>query len=216
MKSHFEILKQLLDEKIIAIVRLDNAEYFIEVARALKAGGVSIVEFSFTTPGTLDMLKQVSAHLGDDALIGAGTILDPETARLAILAGAQFVVTPTVNLATIEMCKSYGKPIVAGAMTPTEVLTAFEAGADLVKVFPVNSVGGPDYIKAVLAPLPQLRLVPTGGVNAENAASYLKAGAVAVAVGGNLVDKKAVVNRDWTTITAEARRLVTAVKITYV
>lgn len=140
-------------------------------------------------------------------MIGAGTVLDPETARAAILAGAEFIVTPTFNPATIEMCKRYGKPIVTGAMTPTEMLTAWGAGADLIKVFPVNAIGGPDYIKSVLAPLPQLRLVPTGGVNAENAASYLKAGAVAVAVGGNLVDKKTVADGNWAAITAEAQRL---------
>jgi len=212
MKSHFQILGKILDEKIIAIVRLDSAEHFIEVAKALKAGGISVIEFTLTTPGALDMLKEVSAHFGEDALIGAGTILDPETARAAILAGAEFIVTPTFNPATIEICKRYGKPIAAGAMTPTEMLSAWQAGADLIKVFPVSNIGGADYIKAVLAPLPQLRLVPTGGVNAENAAQYFKAGAVVIAVGGNLVDKKAVSRSDWTAITAEAQRLVAAVK----
>ncbi|MBU2609836.1 MAG: bifunctional 4-hydroxy-2-oxoglutarate aldolase/2-dehydro-3-deoxy-phosphogluconate aldolase, partial [Chloroflexi bacterium] len=166
----------------------------------------------FSTPGALDMVKEASAHFGDEVLLGAGTVLDPETARAAILAGAQFIVTPTVNLATIEMCKRYGKPIVAGALTPTEMLTVWEAGADLVKVFPASAIGGPDYIKAVLAPLPQLRLVPTGGVSADNAAQFLKAGAAAVAVGGNLVDKKAVARGDWAAITAEAQRLVAVVR----
>jgi len=212
MKSHFEILKQLLDEKIIAIVRLDSAEHLVKVAEALKAGGISAIEFTLSTAGALDMVKEASARFSDEALIGAGTVLDPETARAAILAGAEFIVTPTFNPATIEMCKRYGKPIVAGAMTPTETLTAWQAGADLIKVFPVNVIGGPDYIKSVLAPLPQLRLVPTGGVNADNAASYLKAGAVAVAVGGSLADKSAVARGDWTAITAEAQRLVSAVR----
>lgn len=212
MRSHFEILKQILDEKIIAIVRLDSAEHLIKVAEALKAGGISAIEFTLSTPGALEMVKEASAHFRGEALIGAGTVLDPETSRAAILAGAEFIVTPTFNLATIEMCKRYGKPIVAGAMTPTEMLNAWGASADLIKVFPVNSIGGPDYIKSVLAPLPQLRLVPTGGVNADNAASYLKAGAVAVAVGGNLVDKNAVSRGDWQAITAEARRLVSVVR----
>ena len=139
-------------------------------------------------------------------------MLDPETARAAILAGAEFIVTPTVNLDTIAMCKRYGKPVVAGAMTPTEMLTVWKAGADLVKVFPARDIGGPDYIKAVLAPLPQLRLVPTGGVSADNAVQYLKAGAAAVAVGGNLVSKKTVGDEDWGGITAEAQRLVTVVR----
>ncbi|MFH1909308.1 MAG: bifunctional 4-hydroxy-2-oxoglutarate aldolase/2-dehydro-3-deoxy-phosphogluconate aldolase, partial [Chloroflexota bacterium] len=192
MKSHFEILTSLLEEKIVAIVRLDSGEQLVKVAEALKAGGISAIEFTFSTPGALDMVKEASAHFGDEVLLGAGTVLDPETARAAILAGAQFIVTPSVNLATIAMCKRYGKPIVAGAMTLTEIMTVWEAGADLVKVFPASAIGGPDYIKAVLAPLPHLRLVPTGGVSADNAAQFLKAGAAAVAVGGNLVDKKAV------------------------
>jgi 2-dehydro-3-deoxyphosphogluconate aldolase/(4S)-4-hydroxy-2-oxoglutarate aldolase len=211
MRSHFEILKKILDEKIIAIVRLDSAEHFVEVADALKAGGITVVEFTLTTSGALDKLKEVAAHFGNEMLIGAGTVLDPETARAAILAGAEFIVTPTFNPATIEMCKRYGKPIVAGALTPTEMLNAWQAGADLIKVFPVGNLGGVDYIKAVLAPLPQLRLVPTGGVNAENAASYLKVGAVAIAVGGNLVDKNLVKRGEWNSITAEAQRLVTIV-----
>jgi 2-dehydro-3-deoxyphosphogluconate aldolase/(4S)-4-hydroxy-2-oxoglutarate aldolase len=212
MKSHFETLQHLLTEKAVAIVRLDSGEQLVQVAEALKAGGISAIEFTFSTPGALDMLKAASARFGEDVLLGAGTVLDPETARAAILAGAEFIITPTINLETIEMCKRYGKPIVAGAMTPTEMLTVWEAGADLVKVFPASNIGGPDYIKAVLAPLPQLRLVPTGGVNADNAAQYLKAGAAAVAVGGNLVKKEAVASGDWGAITAEAQRLVAAVR----
>ena len=212
MKSHFEILNQLLEEKVVAIVRLDSGEKLVKVAQALKAGGISVVEFTCTTPGALEMVKEASTHFSGEVLIGAGTVLDPETARAAILAGTDFIVTPTTNLETIAICKRYGKPIVTGAMTPSEMLTAWEAGADLVKVFPVSNIGGPDYIKAVLAPLPQLRLVPTGGVSADNAALYLKAGAAAVAVGGNLVNKKAGENGDWAAITAEAQRLVAAAR----
>ena len=212
MKSHFEILNHLLLEKVVAIVRLDSGEKLVQVADALKKGGVTVIEFTCSTPGALDMVKETSARFGEDVLLGAGTVLDPETARAAILAGAEFIVTPTVNLETIAICKRYGKPVVTGAMTPTEMLTVWEAGADLVKVFPASNIGGPDYIKAVLAPLPQLRLVPTGGVSADNAAQYLKMGAAAVAVGGNLVNKKAVANGDWDTITAEAQRLVAVVR----
>jgi len=212
MKSHFDILKKILDEKIVAIVRLDSGEQLVRVAEALNAGSISVIEFTCSTPGTLDMIKEASGYFGEEVLIGAGTVLDPETARAAILAGAEFIVNPTINLGTIEICKRYGKPIIAGAMTPTEMLTVWEAGADLVKVFPASAIGGADYIKAVLAPLPQLRLAPTGGVSAENAAQYLKAGAVVVAVGGNLVDKKAVARGDWAAITAEAQRLVSAVR----
>jgi len=212
MKSHFEILNHLLTEKTVAIVRLDSGEKLVQVADALKKGGITVIEFTCSTPGALDMVKEASARFGGDVLLGAGTVLDPETARTAILAGAEFIVTPTANLDTIAMCKRYGRPVVAGAMTPTEMLTVWEAGADLVKVFPANNIGGPDFIKAVLAPLPQLRLVPTGGVSADNAAQYLKAGATAVAVGGNLVNKKAVANGDWDAIIAEAQRLVEAVR----
>ena len=212
MKSHFEILNQLLDEKVVAIVRLDSGEKLVKVAEALKAGGISAIEFTVSTPGAIDMIKEASATFGGEVLMGAGTVLDPETARAAILAGAEFIVTPTINLETLAICKRYGKSTVAGAMTPSEMLTAWEAGADLVKVFPVGNIGGAGYIKAVLAPLPQLRLVPVGGVSADNAAQFLEAGAVAVAVGGNLVNKKAVANGDWAAITAEAKRLVEAVR----
>jgi 2-dehydro-3-deoxyphosphogluconate aldolase/(4S)-4-hydroxy-2-oxoglutarate aldolase len=211
MESHHEILDQILKEMTIAIVRLEKSDDFIKVVEALKAGGISIVEFTLTTPGALVKLQEVSARFADEIVLGAGTVLDPETARAAILAGAQFIVTPTVNLSTVEMCKRYGKPIVAGAMTPTEMLAVWEAGADLVKVFPAGNLGGPQYIKAVLAPLPQLRLVPTGGVSADNAAQFLKAGAAAVAVGGSLVNKEAVASGDWAAITSEAQRLVKAV-----
>ncbi len=212
MKSHFEILKKILDEKIVAIVRLDSGEQLVRVAQALHAGGISVIEFTCSTPGALGMIKEASWRFGDEVLIGAGTVLDPETARTAILAGAEFIVNPAINLDTIEMCKRYGKPIIAGAMTPTEMLTVWEAGADLVKVFPANAIGGAEYIKAVLAPLPQLRLVPTGGVSADNAGQYLKAGAVAVAVGGSLVDKKAVALGDWAAITTESQKLASAVR----
>ncbi|MBM3125152.1 MAG: bifunctional 4-hydroxy-2-oxoglutarate aldolase/2-dehydro-3-deoxy-phosphogluconate aldolase [Chloroflexi bacterium] len=201
-----------MTEKIVAIVRLDEADQLVRVAEALKAGGITIIEFTCSTPGALDMVREASAHFGNQVLMGAGTVLDPETARAAILAGAQFIVNPTVNLDTIELCKRYGKPIISGAMTPTEILNVWEAGADLVKVFPISAVGGPEYIKAVLAPLPQLRLVPTGGVTTENSAAYLRAGAVAVAVGGGLVDKKAVARGDWAAITKEAERLVAVIR----
>jgi len=212
MKSHYETLQYLIREKAVAIVRLDSGEQLVKVADALKAGGITVIEFTMSTPGALDMVKESSTRFGGDVLLGAGTVLDPETARAAILAGAEFIVTPTGNLETIQMCKRYGKPIVVGAMTPTEMLTVWEAGADLVKVFPASNIGGPDFIKAVLAPLPQLRLVPTGGVSADNAAQYLKAGAAAVAVGGNLVNKNAVANENWSAIAAAAQKLMEVVR----
>ena len=211
MPAHFDILKRLIEGKVVAVVRLDNGDQLIKVAQALKAGGISAIEFTVPTPNSLEMIKQAATYFGDEVIIGAGTVLDPETARAAILAGAQFIVTPALKTATIELCHRYGKPIIPGALTPTEILSAWEAGADMVKVFPADSMG-PEYIKAVLAPLPQVRLAPTGGVSADNATSYLKAGATALGVGGKLVDKAAVSRGDWSAITAEAERLMNAVR----
>ena len=210
MQTHYDLLQRLISGKVIAVVRLDSGDELIQVAEALKSGGISAIEFTIPTPNSLEMIKQASAHFGDEVMMGAGTVLDPETARAAILSGAQFIVTPTLNLDTIELCRRYGKPVIPGGLTPTEILTAWQAGADMVKVFPA-SVGGPSYIKAVLAPLPQVRLAPTGGVSSENAAAYMQAGATGVGVGGKLVDKKAVANQDWGAIRAEAERLVAAV-----
>jgi 2-dehydro-3-deoxyphosphogluconate aldolase/(4S)-4-hydroxy-2-oxoglutarate aldolase len=210
MASHLEILSRLIAGKVVAVVRLDSGDQLIKVAEALKAGGISAIEFTIPTPNSLEMIKQASSHFGDEVLMGAGTVLDPETARAAIISGAQFIVTPAFNPKTIELCKRYGKPIIPGALTPTEILTAWEAGADMVKVFPADTMG-PGYIKAILAPLPQIRLVPTGGVSTENAAEFLKAGATALGVGGNLVSKAAVARSDWAAITAEARKLVQVV-----
>lgn len=211
MPSHFEILSRLLEGKVVAVVRLDSGDQLIKVAEALKAGGVTAIEFTVPTPGALEMIKQAAAHFGDEVLMGAGTVLDSETARAAILSGAQFIVTPALNLKTIQLCRRYGKPVIPGALTPTEILTAWEAGADMVKVFPADSMG-PGYLKAVLAPLPQVRLAPTGGISADNAADYLKAGATALGVGGKLVDKQAVARGDFSALTAEAQRLMQAVK----
>jgi 2-dehydro-3-deoxyphosphogluconate aldolase/(4S)-4-hydroxy-2-oxoglutarate aldolase len=211
MPSHFEILKRLMEGKVVAVVRLDSGDQLVKVAEALNAGGISAIEFTIPTPGALDMIKQATAYFGDAVIMGAGTVLDPETARAAILAGAQFIVTPALNPKTIELCHRYGKPIIPGAMTPTEILTAWEAGADMVKVFPADSLG-PAYLKAVLAPLPQVRLAPTGGISADNAAEYLKAGATALGVGGKLVDKSAVAKGDWAALTAEAQRLMEVVR----
>lgn len=210
--THFDILSQLMHDKIVAIVRLDSGEELMKVTEALKAGGISAIEFTLTTPGALEMIAQAKAAFGDSVLLGAGTVLDAETARAAILAGAEFIVTPATNFETIKLCKRYGKPVMPGALTPTEILNAWEAGADFVKVFPVSSMGGADYIKAVAAPLPQVRMAPTGGISADNAASFLKAGAVALGVGGKLVDKNVVAKGDWAAITAEAKKLVAVVK----
>ena len=196
---------------LIAIVRLDSSAELIDAARAIAAGGVSIIEFTLTTPGALQTIEESSRELGGQVLIGAGTVLDAETARAAILAGAEFVVAPTLNPEVIQMCRRYGKVVIPGAYTPTEILHAWELGADFVKVFPAE-VGGPAYIKAVRAPLPQVKMIPVGGVSLETAGAFIRAGAVALGVGSNLVNKKAVAERRFDQLTATAKALSQAVQ----
>ena len=207
-----ENLKRIIDCGVTAIVRFELSEQLVQVARAIKAGGVDIIEFTMTTPNALAIIEESAREFGDEVLLGAGTVLDAETARAAILAGAEFIVSPTLSRATIEVCRRYSKIVIPGTMTPTEILTAWEWGADLIKVFPVSQIGGPGYIKAVLAPLPQVKLVPTGGVNLENAADFIRAGAVAVAAGSSLVRKKAIAEGDFETLTETARKFAAAVR----
>ncbi|MGE5140377.1 MAG: bifunctional 4-hydroxy-2-oxoglutarate aldolase/2-dehydro-3-deoxy-phosphogluconate aldolase [Rudaea sp.] len=195
---------------IIAIVRFDSSEELIQVARAIRKGGVRAIEFTMTTPNALEMIECSAREFGDDVLLGAGTVLDQETARAAILAGAQFIVAPTLNQQVIELCHRYSKVVVPGAFTPTEILSAWEMGADLVKVFPAE-FGGPEYLKAVRAPLPQVKLVPVGGVSLENAGAFIKAGASAIAVGGNLVKKSAIAAKRFDELTGLAQQFVDAV-----
>lgn len=183
-------LQRVLDLGLVAIIRAPSGERLLEVAEALHAGGIDVIEVTFTVPGAVDIIKLLKEKIGDRVLLGAGTILDPETARAAILAGAEFIVTPTVNPDVIRLCQRYGKVVMSGAFTPTEILTAWEAGADIVKVFPAE-VGGPGYLKAIHGPLPQVRLLPTGGVNLDTLASFVKAGACAVGLGSALVEKEA-------------------------
>src|SRR5437660_1084706 len=157
-------LRRVLECGIVAVVRSPDSQQLVEVVRALADGGVTVAEITMTVPGALDVVKQVRAALGDRVLLGAGTILDTETARSAILAGAEYIVAPTLNLDVIKLCQRYDKLVMPGAFSPTEVLTAWEAGADIVKVFPADVVG-PAYFKALRGPLPQIRLMPTGGVD---------------------------------------------------
>jgi 2-dehydro-3-deoxyphosphogluconate aldolase/(4S)-4-hydroxy-2-oxoglutarate aldolase len=211
MPNRNDCIKRITDCGVVAIVRMDDARGLGQVAAAIKAGGVDVIEFTMTTPGALKIIEQTAADLGDQVLLGAGTVLDPETARAAILAGARFIVAPTLSLPVIQMCHRYDAVVLPGVLTPTEMLTAWEAGADFLKLFPATAMG-PQYIKDVLAPLPYLRIVPTGGVSLENTAAFIKAGAVAVAVGSNLVDKKAVQEGRWDTLTDLARRFSQAVQ----
>jgi 2-dehydro-3-deoxyphosphogluconate aldolase/(4S)-4-hydroxy-2-oxoglutarate aldolase len=207
-----ETLAKILEEGVVPVVRVSSAAETFEVAKAIREGGISVIEVTMSVPGALDVMKEVTQRFGREVLLGAGTILDPETARAALLSGAKFVVTPTLNLDIIKMCRRYSAVVIPGALTPTEILTAWEAGADLVKVFPIAQVGGPAYIRAVRAPLPQIPLVPTGGVNAENAGEFIRAGAAAIAAGGELVDKKAVAEKKYSVIVENARRFLAEVK----
>jgi 2-dehydro-3-deoxyphosphogluconate aldolase/(4S)-4-hydroxy-2-oxoglutarate aldolase len=206
-----EILSRMLKTGVVAIVRLNSAESLQEVADAIVAGGVDVIEFTMTTPGALGILEAATRKLGDGVILGAGTVLDAESARAAILAGAKFIVSPSLDRGTIEVCHRYGAAAVPGVLTPTEITAALGWGADLIKLFPA-SVGGPEYLKAVRAPLPQAPLVPTGGVEVENAGAYIRAGAVAVAVGGSLVNAKLVADREFSRMTEIARRLVHEVR----
>src|SRR6476646_8641845 len=189
-------LRHVLDCGIVAVVRSQDSQQLVEVVRALADGGVTVVEITMSVPGALDVIKQARAALGDRVLLGAGTILDPETARAAILAGAEYVVAPTLNLDVIRLCRRYDKLVMPGAFTPTEILTAWEAGADVVKVFPADVVG-PAFFKALRGPLPQVHLMPTGGVDLTTAAAFLKAGACCLGVGSQLVEPKAVAERNF-------------------
>ena len=201
----------LLEETgVVAVVRLDDLAPAERLVDAVLAGGVRCIEFTLTNRTAITVIEQVRTSHGDRMLIGAGTVLDSESARTAITAGAQFVVTPTLRLATIETCRRYSVPIACGAFTPTEILIAWEAGADWVKVFPA-SVGGPRYLREILGPLPQVRLIPTGGVSVDNAGEFIAAGAVAVAVGSNLVKQAQVAAGAWDDITNTARKVVEAV-----
>jgi 2-dehydro-3-deoxyphosphogluconate aldolase / (4S)-4-hydroxy-2-oxoglutarate aldolase len=198
-------LRRVLDCGVVAVVRSPDGQQLVEVARALADGGVTVVEITMTVPDALDVVRQVRRALGDRVLLGAGTVLDPETARAALLAGAEYLVAPTVNLDVIRLCQRYDKLVMPGAFTPTEILTAWEAGADIVKVFPAD-VLGPAFFKAMRGPLPQIRLMPTGGVDLDTAADFLRAGACCLGVGGQLVDPKAVAARDFDRIRDLARR----------
>jgi 2-dehydro-3-deoxyphosphogluconate aldolase / (4S)-4-hydroxy-2-oxoglutarate aldolase len=207
-----EILAKILEEGVVPVIRVASAAEAFEVAKAIQEGGISVIEVTMSVAGALDVMKEVTQKFGKKVLLGAGTILDPETARAALLSGAQFIVTPTLNPDVIKMCNRYSAVIIPGALTPTEILTAWEAGADLVKVFPIAQVGGPAYIRALRGPLPHIPMVPTGGVNLQNAGEFIKAGCAAIAAGGELVDKKAVAEKKFSVIAENAQKFVAEVK----
>lgn len=209
MMDRQTVVAHIIACRLIAIVRVPDPAQLLPVAEALHAGGVEVIEFTLTTPGALEQIRVARERFGDALVVGAGTVLDVEMAQQAIEVGAQFIVAPNVDPAVIRLChrRRYNLPVIPSALTPTEIVAAWTAGADLIKVFPA-SVGGPGYIREVLAPLPHARLVPTGGVTTENVMEFLNAGAVAVGVGSSLVDKAAVAAKDWPTLTERARRFV--------
>jgi 2-dehydro-3-deoxyphosphogluconate aldolase / (4S)-4-hydroxy-2-oxoglutarate aldolase len=206
-----EILAFITEVGIVPIVRTSSAEGAIQAVEAIYAGGVRAAEITMTVPGAIRALEKLADRFGGKIILGAGTVLDPETARACMLAGAEFFVTPSLRLSTIEMAKRYSKVICPGALTPTEVLTAWEAGADMVKIFPCGNVGGPKYIKALKGPFPQIEMIPTGGVNLETTGDFLKAGACAVAVGSELVDAKTVREGRFDIIEDRARQYLAAI-----
>ena len=211
--SRDKTIARIVSSGVVAVLRAPNGDVLLDVAGALLAGGVEAIEVTFTVPGAHRVIEQVAAKLGDKVLLGAGTVLDTETARVAILSGAEFIVGPGVNVDVIQLCRRYDKAVLPGALTPTEVITAWQAGADIVKIFP-SELTGPGYIKALRGPLPQVRMMPTGGVNLDTAAEFLKAGACALGIGGSLVEAKAVANKDMARIESLARQYVEIVKKT--
>jgi 2-dehydro-3-deoxyphosphogluconate aldolase/(4S)-4-hydroxy-2-oxoglutarate aldolase len=187
-----DVLKRIHEIGLLPVLRANSVSEALALAEAIEAGGVTALEVTMTVPGAIEVIRQLVRETQGRILIGAGTVLDPETARACMLAGAEFIVSPSLNVKTIEICRRYSVPVMPGALTPTEVVTAWEAGADVVKVFPCSALGGAKYLKALKAPLPQIEMIPTGGVSLATAAEFLAAGAFALGVGGDLVNPQAI------------------------
>lgn len=206
------VLKRIEEVGIVPVVRASSSDEAVAVADIIREGGIPILEITMTVPGAISVIAELSKRYGDEVLVGAGTVLDPETARSCIAAGAQFIVSPALNVQTIELCKLQRIAVFPGALTPTEVLTAWDAGADAVKVFPCSAMGGASYLRSLKAPLPEVRLVPTGGVSLATAKDFIAAGAWAIGVGADLVNTKAIKAGDSESVVAAARSYVAAVR----
>jgi len=212
MPGKQQVLTSLKDSGVVAVIRTETASDLIEVSKALRRGGVRFIEITMTVPGALAVIQEAVSQLeGDDVFIGAGTVLDAETARAAILAGAQYIVGPTFDLDMVQLCNRYGIVVMPGAYTPLEILTAWQSGGDIVKVFPAG-IGGPRFFKDIKGPLPQIDLLPTGGVNLETAPQYIKAGACAVGVGGALVGSGLIESRNYQAITENAQKFIEVIR----
>lgn len=207
-----QILERIINPGIVAVIRADSSEQLVSVAEALYEGGLTGMEITMTTPNALQVISDVTKRFGNKILMGVGSVLDAETCRAALLAGAEFVVTPVTRPEVIRLCNRYGKPIISGAYTPTEALLGYESGADFIKIFPADQLG-PVYIKNILAPMPMLQIIPTGGVTVETAASFIKAGCVALAAGSSLVSKEILKSKDWKKLTETAAAFVEAVRV---
>lgn len=207
-----KIVEQLESLGLVPVVRASSADEALQVIEAIRAGGVNVLEITMTVPGAIRVIEKVADKYGSEVLVGAGTVLDPETARACLLAGAQFIVSPALNLDTIAMCHRYSAPVMPGVLTPTEVITAWSAGADFVKVFPCGSVGGASYIKNLKGPFPQIKMIPTGGVSLKTTQDFIKAGASALGVGTDLVDVKAIREGNPDVVTERAKQFVELVR----
>lgn len=191
---------------VVPVVRAQSADDAGRAIDAVMAGGINVIEVTMTVPGALGVIEQLARRYADDVLVGAGTVLDAETARACMLAGAQFIVSPALDEETIACCRRYGVAVMPGALTPTEVVRAWTLGADAVKVFPAGALGGASYLKALKAPLPQVEMIPTGGVSLKTAADFIRAGAMALGVGADLIDLKALAEGNERLITERARQ----------
>ena len=207
-----QIVEQIETLGLVPVVRASSSDEAIKAVDAVLAGGVNILEITMTVPGAVKVIEMVADKYGSEVLVGAGTVLDPETARACLLAGAQFIVSPALNLDTIALCHRYSAPVMPGVLTPTEVITAWSAGADFVKVFPCGAVGGASYIKNLKGPFPHVKMIPTGGVSLKTAAEFIKAGASALGVGTDLVDVKAIRAGDTNVVTERAKEFIEIVK----
>ncbi|MGE0452980.1 MAG: bifunctional 4-hydroxy-2-oxoglutarate aldolase/2-dehydro-3-deoxy-phosphogluconate aldolase [Vicinamibacteria bacterium] len=207
-----EVLRKVAEVGLLPVVRAQSADEAMKVIDAIREGGVPVLEITMTVPGAIGVMEQVVRRFGSEVVVGAGTVLDAETARACILAGAQFVVSPALNLDTVAICRRYGIAVLPGALTPTEVVTAWTAGADVVKVFPCGALGGASYIKSLKAPLPQIEMIPTGGVSLKTAADFIKAGSLALGVGADLVDTKAIRDGNAKLVVEKAREYVRIVQ----
>jgi 2-dehydro-3-deoxyphosphogluconate aldolase / (4S)-4-hydroxy-2-oxoglutarate aldolase len=212
VQGKVNVIEFIKAHPIVAVIREATPDNIVPIVKALANGGVKVVEITAETPKVMTMIEMVSDELGDQVLVGAGTVLDPETARAAIMAGSKFIVSPSLNVETVKMTKRYGVVSIPGALTPTEILTAYEHGADMIKVFPANAFG-PGYVKNIHGPFPYIPLMVTGGINPTNVNEYLGNGALAAGVGSNLVNPKNLLTEaDYLTLTEKAREYTNTLK----